>query len=221
MVRTHIGVKWPNIELKPLTGTIAYEVMTKRSIPGPGVYDPPVIGGPHGGKFNNSKSMRLIEQVVWEGSRLPGPGQYDGTYEPIDVPIAGYTQIHLRDPTRRRRAALGVSLSADRLPLSPSCMTPKSPNTPKSALSRRSGFPPISPQNAAGARSRSVDPYDAVVGTPTPSRKGVTFGTQKPSQQLTHDALATLMAQELVKANGLYTGNHASLAGVNHVHHRL
>lgn len=39
MVRTHIGVKWPNIETKPMTGTIAYEVMTKRGIPGPGVYD--------------------------------------------------------------------------------------------------------------------------------------------------------------------------------------
>lgn len=61
MVRTHIGVKWPNIETTPLTGTIAYEVMTKRSIPGPGVYDrehpsfaPPIhdcfeLGGiPHG-----------------------------------------------------------------------------------------------------------------------------------------------------------------------------
>jgi hypothetical protein len=119
MVKTHIGVKWPNIETKPMTGTIAYEVMTKRGIPGPGVYDrkhslpysqtlprrqqrltgiaslsaslytAPMLGGPHGGKFNNSKSRRLIDQVVYDGRKLPGPGQYDGTYEPVDVPLAG------------------------------------------------------------------------------------------------------------------------------------
>mmetsp|Transcript_22461 Transcript_22461/g.52123 ORF Transcript_22461/g.52123 Transcript_22461/m.52123 type:complete len:345 (+) Transcript_22461:104-1138(+) len=223
MVRTHIGVKWPNIELKPLTGTIAYEVMTKRSIPGPGNYDPPMIGGPHGGKFNSSKSMRLIEQLVYEGKRLPGPGQYDGTYEPIDTPVAGYTQIHERSPHQRRRIGLGVSMSADRLPLSPSCMTPKSPMTPKSALSRRSGLAAISP-HYDGPRSRSVDPYYLEAGassSPLSARKGVTFGSQKPTAVLTSGALEQLMAQEIVKANGQYTGNHAAFAGVTHVPHRL
>ena len=48
-----------------------------------------MLGGPHGGKFNNSKSRRLIDQVVYDGRKLPGPGQYDGTYEPVDVPLAG------------------------------------------------------------------------------------------------------------------------------------
>ncbi len=39
MVRTNIGVKWMDIPTNPLTGTIAYEVHTKRFIPGPANYD--------------------------------------------------------------------------------------------------------------------------------------------------------------------------------------
>jgi len=225
MVKTHIGVKWPNIELKPMTGTIAYEVMTKKQIPGPGVYDPPMIGGPHGGKFNGSKTLRLIDQIVFDARKLPGPGQYDGLYEPIDVPIAGYVPVHERSPARRRRIGMVAtrSMPHDRLPLSPSCMTPKSPMTPKSVLSRKGsnfGLPTISSPMREGPRSKSVDPYDMMMSPG--SKKGVTFGSQQKTQsQLTQTALEELVAQELMKANGQYTGNHATVAGVQHVDHRL
>ncbi len=39
MVRTNIGVKWTGVPENPLTGTIAYEVHTKRFIPGPANYE--------------------------------------------------------------------------------------------------------------------------------------------------------------------------------------
>ncbi len=39
MVRTNIGVKWMDVPENPLTGTIAYEVHTKRFIPGPANYE--------------------------------------------------------------------------------------------------------------------------------------------------------------------------------------
>lgn len=54
-----------------------------------GLSTAPVLGGPHGGKFNVSTTKRLIDQYVYDARKLPGPGQYNGTYEPIDVPLAG------------------------------------------------------------------------------------------------------------------------------------
>mmetsp|Transcript_2472 Transcript_2472/g.5954 ORF Transcript_2472/g.5954 Transcript_2472/m.5954 type:complete len:348 (-) Transcript_2472:148-1191(-) len=222
MVRTHIGVLWPGIPPNPLTGTIAYEVKCKAAIPGPCEYPAPRLEGPHGGKFNASKTKRLIEHLVYEGGRLPGPGQYNGSFEPVDVPLPGYTPIaeRKRGNSSRKR----WSHSPDRLQLSPA-MTPASRS--RSSLDHldtrgpRSGaILPIIPraghaepgQLVRRSGAQSVDPAMMM-------HKRVSF-SHKAGQ---HENLAEMIAQGLATHNGYanFTGGHQAPAGVNALRHSI